>query len=173
MISEQLQDAINQQISREQYAAHLYLSMAAHFEGKNLRGFAKWMRHQSQEETAHGMKLFDFLADRGGRVTLKAIGEPPADFDSVQSVMEKALEHERQVTKDIYQLYELAQKVRDYAAHVLFEWFVSEQVEEERTLEEILAQIKLVGSEGTGLFLLDQRLSGRKNSATGEIAPAA
>ncbi|MBI4312653.1 MAG: ferritin [Chloroflexi bacterium] len=167
MISDSLQNAINEQIAREQYASQLYLSIAGHFELRNLRGFATWMRRHSVEETSHAMKLFDFLADRGGRIEVKALPQPINHFQSVQAAFEAALDHERQVSKDIHKLYEMAQAEKDYSSHVLFEWFVTEQVEEEKTLEEILEHVRLVGNNnGMGLLLLDQQLAAKTGVAT-------
>ena len=161
MINPTLQDAFNKQISNELSAAHLYLSMAAFFESLSLPGFAKWMRLQHQEETAHAMKMFDFLVDRSGRVSLGGIDAPASDFESVEAAVALALEHERRVTADIYALHEVAQRERDYASHVLLEWFAAEQVEEEKTLEELLDHVRMVGKDGAGLLILDERLAGR------------
>ena len=161
MISTSLQDAFNRQIGNELSAAHLYLSMSAFFESLSLPGFAKWMRLQHQEETAHALKIFDFLVDRSGRVSIRAMDAPASDFESVEAAVALALEHERRVTADIYALHELAQKERDYASHVLLEWFAAEQVEEEKTLEEVLDNVRMVGSDGAGLLILDGRLATR------------
>ena len=161
MISASLQDALNRQITNELSAAYLYLSMAAYFESLSLPGFAKWMRLQHQEETTHAMKIFDFVVDRSGRVSLGAIEAPASEFDSVETAVGQALEHERSVTADIYALHEVAQRERDYAAHVLLEWFAAEQVEEEKTLEELLDNVRMVGSDGAGLLILDGRLASR------------
>ena len=161
MISNKLQDAINQQINSELYSAHLYLSMAAYFETLSLGGFSHWMKRQYHEEASHALKLFDFITDRGGRVALQSIDQPPIEFESVLVVMEMSLAHEREVTSMIDSLYELAISERDYAAHVLLEWFVDEQVEEEKSLTEIVDHLKMVGDDGTGLLMLDARLGQR------------
>ncbi len=161
MISQKLQNAINEQINSEFYAAHLYLSMAAYCDTRSLGGFAHWLKLQYSEESSHALKLFDFITDRGGRVVLKAIEQPPVEFESVTSVMQMALEHERKVTAMIDGLYELALDERDYSAHVLLEWFVDEQVEEEKSLTEIIDHLKMVGDDGTGILLLDARLGER------------
>ena len=165
MISASLQDALNEQIANELSAGYLYLSMSAYFESLSLPGFAKWMRIQHQEETAHAMKIFDFVAARSGRVILKAIDAPQSEFGSVESAIDQALQHERRVTADIYALHETAQRERDYAAHVLLEWFADEQVEEEKTLEELLDHLRIAGSDGAGLLILDERLGNRTVAA--------
>ena len=119
------------------------------------------MRLQHEEELAHAMKLFDFVNDRNGRVTLLPIGQPPVEFESTHSVVQQTLEHERTVTADIHRLYELAHAEKDYAAHVLLEWFIDEQVEEERAVTEILDHMNMIGDDGTGLLMLDARMGER------------
>ena len=163
MLSQKLQDAINEQISSEFYSAHLYLSMAAYCDTLSLGGFAHWLKLQYSEELEHALKLFDFITDRGGRVALQAIEQPPIEFESVTSVMQMALEHERKVTAMIDSLYELALDERDYSAHVLLEWFVDEQVEEEKSVAEIISHLEMIGDDGTGLLILDSRLGERSS----------
>src|SRR5438552_16062512 len=110
MLKQSVQDAINEQIKNEFYSAYIYLSVSAYFDTINLMGFSNWMRMQSREEVSHGMKLFDFIIDRGGRVALQAIDKPPVEFKSPLDVMQQALDHERRVTGMIERLYELAGK---------------------------------------------------------------
>ena len=164
MLSQKLQDAINEQINSEFYAAHLYLSMAAFCDTRSLGGFAHWLKLQYNEELSHAMKLFDFITDRGGRVMLQSIEQPPVEFESIGAIMRLALEHEQMVTAKIDTLYELALDERDYSAHVLLEWFVDEQVEEEKSLTEIIDHLEMVGNDGTGLLLLDARLGARTSA---------
>src|SRR5687768_16066736 len=133
MLAQGVQDAINQQIKHEFFSAYVYLSMSAYFESTNLPGFATWMRSQAQEEVTHGMKLFDFINDRGGRVVLHPIDGPPTDFKSPLEVFEQALKHEQAVTAMIHKLYEVAFKANDFATQVELQWFITEQVEEEKT----------------------------------------
>jgi ferritin len=159
-----VQNAINQQITREFYASHLYLAMMVYFEAESLAGFAHWMRLQAQEEHGHAMKLVDFLIDRGGRVELQAIDKPPRDFDSPLGVMKAALEHERKVTAWINELYELAMAERDYPAQVMLQWFIGEQVEEEKSAGAIVDQLEIAGSAGSALLMVDTRLAGRSGT---------
>ena len=161
MLSQKLQDAINEQINSEFYSGHLYLSMAAYCDTLSLGGFSHWLKLQYSEELGHALKLFDFITDRGSRVVLQSIDQPPIEFESVTAVMQMALEHERKVTAMIDSLYELALDERDYSAHVLLEWFVDEQVEEEKSVAEIISHLELVGDDGTGLLMLDSRLGAR------------
>lgn len=165
-LSSRLQEALNAQIGHELYSAHLYLSMAAYFESLTLPGFAHWMRVQHQEETGHALKLFDFVNDRRGRVVLGAIEAPPVDFQSPLDAMEKALEHERKVTSLIHNLYRQAVEESDYAAQNLLFWFAGEQVEEEKSVSDIVDQLKLIKGDGTGLLVLDARLGARGTATT-------
>ena len=161
MISKPLQDAINAQLRNELYSAYLYLAMVDYFESKALKGFGHWMRLQCQEEVIHAMKLFDFLENRGGRVALKAIEQPPGKYQSPLAVMRAALEHERNVSGEIHNLYTLAVKEKDYPTQVMLHWFIVEQVEEERSIEEIVSRMELMGDEKAPLLLLDRDLSQR------------
>lgn len=161
-MDKKLLKAINQQINKEFYSAYLYLSMAAYFESENLSGCAKWMKIQAKEEMGHGMKFFEFLQDRGERVELEAIDQPEADFKSVEDVFEKSLEHEQFVTASINNLYKIAQDVKDTAAEVMLHWFITEQVEEEKNVMEILGKLKYVGDKkSSAILLLDQALGQR------------
>ncbi len=161
MLSKKLQDALNEHIKNEFYSAYVYLSMSAHLAALHLPGFARWMRLQSQEEMAHAMKLFDFVLERGGRVVLKAIEQPPGQLQSALDVFQQALKYEQKVTDMIHRLYELAVKENDYATQVMLQWFITEQVEEEGAAGEIVEQLKMIGKEPTALFMLDRQLGGR------------
>ena len=161
MLNPQLEKAINNQLNSELYSANLYLSMAAYFESINLKGFANWMRVQSQEEVSHAMRLFDHINDRNGRVVVQAVDQPPAEFESVQAVMELTLEHERKITAMIEDLYGEAEAQKDYATKIMLDWFIQEQVEEEKSALEIVEQLRRIGDTGTGLLFLDSQLAGR------------
>jgi ferritin len=156
-----VREAMEGQIRHEFYAAYLYLSMAGSFEAANLTGFAHWMRHQAKEETEHAMKFFDFLLDRGEQVRLGAIDAPPYAFRSPLDTFEQALEHEKEVTSLIHDLYDLAVREQDYPAQVLLNWFVTEQVEEEKSATEIVERLRMAGEDGAALLLLDRELGER------------
>jgi ferritin len=161
MLSQKLQDAINEQIKNELYSAYLYLSMAAYSEGESLPGFANWMRLQAQEEVSHAMKFFDFVNERGGRVVLHGIDQPPAEFESPIDLFERTLEHERKVTGMIHQLYGLALEENDYPTQVMLHWFIEEQVEEEDSASQILGTLERIGDKGHALVMLDRELGRR------------
>ena len=162
MLSEALQKAINDQIKNELDSAYLYLAMSAYFEGAHLPGGARWMRLQSREETSHAMKLFDYVLERGGRVVLQAIEQPPATFASMLDVFQQALVHERKVTGMIHRLYDLATNERDYATQVMLQWFVQEQVEEEKSAGDIVEQLKMIGDQPAALLFFDRQLGARE-----------
>jgi ferritin len=162
MIGKAMQDAMNEQINKELFSSYLYLSMAAYFEGKNLPGFANWMRIQSDEEREHAMKFYDFILETGGKVTLKVIDAPKTEWKSALEVAEEVAAHEAKVTASIYSLYELAQKEKDYPAQMMLQWFITEQVEEEKNAAEIVANLKLIEERGTAVLMLDHRLAKRK-----------
>lgn len=161
-MNETIQQALNEQLKLELTASHAYLAMAAYAESRNLGGCAHWMRLQSEEERTHALKIFDFVHDRGGQALLAALPEPAASFSSVLEMFGAALAHERKVTASINTIYGLAVRENDYPTQVLFQWFISEQVEEEKQLNQIIDQLKLVGAEGLGLYLVDRELAGRQ-----------
>jgi ferritin len=161
MISNSMQETINEQINKEFYSAYLYLSMAAYFETKNLPGFAKWMRIQAGEEQEHGMKLFEHLVDRGSKVELKPIAGPETDWKTNLDVFKQTQAHEAEVTASIKGLYELALKEKDYPAQVLLQWFITEQVEEEKNAADIVQQLELIDAKGTAVLMLDHQLGKR------------
>lgn len=156
-----VRDAMAEQIKHEFYSAYLYLSMAGSFEVANLTGFGHWMREQAKEEVAHAMKFFDFLLDRGEEVRLQAIEAPPHAFRSPLDTFEQALEHEKEVTSLIHDLYGLALRENDYPAQVLLGWFVAEQVEEEKSATEIVERLRMAGEDGAALLLLDREMGER------------
>jgi ferritin len=156
-----MQDAMNEQINKEFFSSYLYLSMAAYFEDKNLMGFAHWMRLQADEEREHAMKFYNFILDRGGRVLLKAIDAPATEWKSNLEVAEQVAEHEAKVTASINGLYELAFQEKDYPAQAMLQWFITEQVEEEKNAAELVAKLRLIEERGTAVLMLDHRLSKR------------
>ena len=161
MLNPTVQQALNDQVQKELHSAYIYLSMAAYFEAENLAGAASWMRQQASEEQAHAMKIFDFIIDRGGRVALQAIDAPPADFASPLAVFQASYAHEQKVTKSIHDLYALAVKEGDYPTQVMLQWFIDEQVEEEKNASAIMAQLQMVGDSPAALLMIDRQLAAR------------
>ena len=162
MLKKSLESAINDQIQREFASAFIYLSMAAYFEARTLPGFANWMRVQFHEEQAHAFKFFDFVYSRGGSVKLQAIEQPPTEFKSPLDAFEKTLAHEQLVTGHISDLYALAVEERDYPSQTLLQWFIDEQVEEEKNAEDIINMLKMVEGNAHALLMLDRELGARQ-----------
>ncbi len=161
MLKEKIESAFNKQLNAELFSSYLYLAMAAYFEAQNLKGMAQWMQMQLQEENLHAMKFFDFINERGGRVVLAKIEEPKADWSSPLDVFEDACAHESVVTGLINSLVDLSISESDHASNGFLQWFVSEQVEEESTVEAIRDKLKLIGDNPVALFMIDQELGQR------------
>jgi len=164
MISKTMQDALNAQINAEQYSAQLYLAMSAHCEGKSFKGFASWLKVQASEETSHAAKLIDFLLDRGGKLELKPIAAPPTEFGGIIQVFEETLAHEKGITAKINALFELARGEKDYASEITLQWYVTEQVEEEANVGQIVDHLRAVGDLGGGIWYLDSKMGKRGKS---------
>lgn len=165
MLTKSVEAALNEQMATEFHAAHVYLSMAAYLESESMIGFAKWMRMQHEEELVHAKRLFDFILNNGGRVRLQGIAEPPSEFQSPLQIMQQSLANERKVTVSINKLYALAVKENDYPTQVEMQWFINEQSEEERTVGDNVARLKLAGDNGAALLMLDAELGARKPEA--------
>lgn len=160
-MNEKVLAALNNQIQMEMQAFYTYLSMAAWLEANDWPGFAAWMRGHSDEEQMHAMKIYDFVNDRKGAVTLQAIAQPPTEFDSVLSVFEEALAHEQAVTAAINKIYKLAQEEGDYPTEQLMQWYITEQVEEEKVVEDGLVMVKRAGDNPFQLLYVDQIIGGQ------------
>jgi ferritin len=162
-----IEDAFNDQLRNEYQASYLYLSMSAWFEAQDYPGFAQWMQMQSQEEKEHAMRFYDHINDRDGRVRLQALTEPETEWESPLDVFEDALEHEKKVTGQINDLYDLAKKEGDNAAQTFLHWFIEEQVEEEDTLSNICAQLEMAQADPAALLQLDRELGSRTQTELG------
>lgn len=161
MLSQKMQDALNKQVNAELYSAYLYLSMSAYYESINLPGFANWMRVQYQEETFHGLKIYDYVNSRGGRAVLAPIEGPPREWDSALAPFADAYKHEQKVTAMINDLVNLALDERDHATNAMLQWFVNEQVEEEKNTSDAVQTITRLSDAPNGLFMVDRELAQR------------
>ena len=164
--SERSKQAINAQLTKELEASYAYLAMAEYCESRALHGFGSWLRAQSDEERGHAMKFHDFIQDRGERVHYEALPAPDGDFGSVLEVFERALENEQAVTRAIHDLYSLAEDEKDFTTQAFLNWFLLEQVEEERTVTGIIDWLKEIGDSKQGLYLLDRELGGGLEGVT-------
>lgn len=161
MLKEKMLKALNEQINAELYSSYLYLSMESYFQSVSLNGFAVWMRAQVQEELFHAMKFYDYVCERGGRVTLSAIKKPDANWKSPLIAFQQIQKHEQHVTALINALVDLAMEEKDHATLNFLQWFVAEQVEEEASAGEIVDKLKLIREDASGLFFLDAELGRR------------
>ncbi|MFN2284024.1 MAG: ferritin [Anaerolineae bacterium] len=161
-LSKTMENAINKQIQAEYYSSYMYLAMAAYCDSVNMPGYAHWMREQAEEELEHALKFYHYIVERGGRVVLEAIEQPPVEYDSLLAVAEATYAHEQKVTSLIHTLYEVAVAEKDYASQVFLQWYIKEQVEEEDNARTIVDQFKMVGDHPNGLFMLDRQLGARE-----------
>lgn len=165
MLSEKMQTALNEQINAELWSAYLYLSMGMQFENSGMPGVANWFKIQFKEEQAHAEIFMNYINQRGGRVILKPIDEVPTQWQSPLDAFKSTLEHERKVTALINNLYSIAESEHDYATRDRLTWFVSEQVEEEETAQQLIDKFTMIGNDGMGLYMLDQELASRVYNA--------
>lgn len=161
MISPKMQDALNAQIQAEQASAQVYLAMSAAMEARSFRGFSRWLRTQAGEETAHAMKLIDFLLSRGGRLALQAIPAPATDFGGPVQTFETVLAHERAISARINALFEMARAEKDYATEIALQWYVTEQIEEEGNVGLVVDRLHAIGDQGGAIWYLDKEMGKR------------
>ena len=173
MLSETMERALNKQVNAELQSAYQYLAQSAYFESIDLKGFAHWMRIQYQEERAHALKIYQFIIDREGRVKLLPLAEPAGEWDNPTRAFEAALESERDNSRRIHQICDLAMGETDHATLAFMQWFVNEQVEEEAVAYDLLQRLKLVADSNAGLFMLDQELSQRTPAPEAADMPGA
>lgn len=161
MITKKMEEALNGQINKEFYSAYLYLAMSAYCNKLNMPGAEHWFRMQYDEEVIHMTKMFDYVMQHGGDARLLQIDEPPHDFGTVLDAFEASLKHEQFVTKSINELLDVAVEEKDHATQVFLQWFITEQVEEEANVKEIVDRLKMIGGEGSALMMIDDKLSQR------------
>lgn len=164
MLTKKVEAAMNDQLQKEFQSAYVYLGMSSWAESASLPGTASWLRHQWNEELGHAMRFYNFIVDRGAQVVLAGLDAPKVSYPSPLAVFESALEHERAVTRSINDLYELVGKEKDFASQAWLDWFAQEQVEEEKSVGQIVDDLRRIGDRGDGLYLLDKELAGRLNA---------
>lgn len=161
MLSKKMIDAINEQINWEIFSGYLYLGMSSYASSEGYMGIANWFSIQVKEELSHAQLMYDYVNQQGGRVMLKEIKKPEQKFKSAKELFELTLEHEKIVTGRINDLLDLARKEKDHASEIFLQWFVTEQVEEEANATDILSKFKIMGTDGSGLYLIDAELAKR------------
>jgi ferritin len=162
MIGTKMQDALNEQIKEELYSEYIYLSMSTYFHATGMDGMAQWMKSQAAEERTHAMKIFDHIVERGGRVDLKSLDEPPKEWDAPIDAWKAAYKHEVYITGKISDLVDLASAENDKPAWAMLQWFVTEQVEEEDQTSKVVQMLERIGPSGSGLIMLDRGLGKRE-----------
>jgi ferritin len=168
-MNQQIEAALNDQISKEASSSQYYLAMASWAETNGLSGTAFFMFAHADEERFHMLKLVKFVNERGGRAIIPAITQPPSDFDSVQRMFELLLAHELTVSASINDVVDICLKEKDYTTHNFMQWYVSEQMEEEALARSILDKLRLIGNEKGGMYLFDREMLEIANST--ENAP--
>ena len=159
MISEKINEIINEQINKEFYSGYLYLSMSARLKSIGLFGFASWLKNQAREEVEHGLKLLDYLLDRNSFVTLKQIKMPEFEFNGVISVFNEIYEHEKCITSSVMEIAKLAEDECDRTTLSFIDWFINEQIEEEQQVKNIIKRLELFGEDKASLLLMDKELA--------------
>lgn len=168
MISNKMCKALNDQVNAELFSSYLYLSMSSWFSERSLSGFASWMRVQAQEELSHGMKIYDYILERGGKVEFFAIKQPESTWKTAVEVVEEVAKHEAKVTALVNDLVDVALGKKDHAANIFLQWFVAEQVEEEASVGEVFERMKMIDGDSAGMFAMDMELSKRVFTAPAE-----
>jgi len=161
MISEQINEILNEQINKEFYSGYLYLSMSAQMKEIGLNGFSSWMKHQAGEEVRHGLKIFDYLIDRNSFVTLKQIRMPEFEFKGILAVLNIVYEHEKCITSSIMNIAKKAEEECDRTTLSFIDWFIEEQIEEEERVKNIIKRLEQFGENKVALFLMDKELGER------------
>ena len=161
MLTKRMEAALNGQVNKELYSSYLYLSMSAHCSAQGIPGAAQWLMAQTQEESAHAMKLYDYILQKGGNADLLPIDAPPAEFGSLIEIFKVVLEHEEGVTASVNELMDVALEERDHATRIFLEWFVTEQVEEESNVRDVIDQLKMAGEHSASLMMIDKELGQR------------
>ncbi len=165
MISDSMRAALSEQLNHEFGSAYHYLAMSAYCSHADFNGAAHWFKLQHEEEQAHAAKVYDYLVEQGAHVELAAIAAPPADFESLLDVFEASLAHELEMTARLNDLSNQALTEKDHATYNLLQWFISEQVEEEASVNAIIAKLRLVGTDGYGILMIDNELGQRAGFA--------
>jgi len=161
MISEKMKNALIDQYNYEVYSAFTYLAMNAYCDSKGLSGFATWFRAQYEEEMMHADKFFEYILDQSEQPIITGFEAIKDDFGTPLNLFEETLSHEQEVTRRIYNLVDIALEDRDHGTNAFLQWFVTEQVEEEATVNSIIDKLKLIEGNPNGIFMIDAELGKR------------
>ncbi|MBI1289558.1 MAG: ferritin [Flavobacteriales bacterium] len=159
MLDKKIEKLLNHQIELEFESSQYYLSMASWAEKSGLNGISSFLYTQADEERVHMLKLFHYINDRGGHALVPTIGAPPKEYKDAREIFTKVLQHEQIVTKEINDLVDTCLKQKDYTTHNFLQWYVSEQIEEERLAQTLIDKLDLIGSDKGGMYLFDRDLA--------------
>ncbi len=172
MLSQKIEAALNAQINAEMWSAYLYLSMSAWCHSNGQSGMGKWFEVQFKEEQDHAQILFNYIVQRGGKVTLSAIDAVPTEWENVLEVFESTLKHENKVTSLINNLFALTLEENDFATQSMLKWFIDEQVEEEDNAQTIIDKLRMIKDNGYGLYMIDKELGARTYTPASPLTTA-
>lgn len=162
MIDKKMEEALNGQIAEELASAYLYQAMSADFSAKNRPGMAAWMQKQAGEEMNHARKIYGYILERGGTVELKTLEAPQKSWDNPLSAFEAAYKHELHISACIDKLVKLARQLDDTATELFLAWYVTEQVEEEASTDEVVQKLRMLKEAPQALYMLDKELGARQ-----------
>jgi len=168
MIDPKLEKALNDQVNKELQAWYSYLSLAAYCKSINFNGFGAYMETHAREEQAHAHRLMNYVLDRGAQIELQSITPPRTEYTSLVEVFARAVEQEKENTRAIYELYELAKDVNDYSTVAALQWFLDEQVEEEKVMTEAMGLVKFADDDKSALLALNQQFGAQAATATAQ-----
>jgi ferritin len=166
MLKQSVEKILNEQIEKEAYSSYLYLSMASWAEGNGLNGVAKWLYAQAEEEKMHMLKFVRFINERGGHAVIPAIKQAPKEWKDIYILFEEVLKHEQYISESINNILALAQKEKDYAVQNWIQWFVTEQIEEESSVQTIIDKLNLLDKGKGGLYMFDKDISALRANPT-------
>jgi ferritin len=167
MISKAIEKALQQQIKLEAYSSAYYLSMASWMDCEGFEGTAAFLYVQSDEERMHMLKILHFINNNDGHAIVSEMEAPPKKFKDYHTCFRLILEQEQAVTASIHELVNQSLKEKDHAANNFLQWYVNEQMEEEKQVKTILNKLKIIGNDGSGLFLLDNELGKQAGMVVG------
>lgn len=164
-MDKKVSELLNEQINKELYSAYLYLDFSIFYEAQGLDGFANWYMIQAQEERDHAMLFLKYLQNNGEKVTLDAVGKPDKELVTLMDPLKFGLEHEKYVTSLINDIYAAAYDVKDFRTMQFLDWFVKEQLEEEKNADDMIKKMELFGNDSKGLYSLDAEYAARVYTA--------
>lgn len=163
MLKPKIEKILNEQIQKEGYSSFLYLAMASWAEHKGMPGIAQWLYAQAEEEKMHMLKFVEYINERGGRAIIPALDKAPENWKDIFVMFDEVLEHERYISASINDILALAVKENDFATQNWIQWFVTEQIEEESSVQTVIDKLNLVGKNN--LYIFDRDIMSLRTAA--------